>query len=134
MRPSEAPSYRVGMTIPQFRATVAEIGGQIGLVSVSGELDLYEERSFREALGAAEALRGRAIVVDLSGVSFMDSTVCGILVGESERLGREGCRLTLVTNRNHASRVLEVARIDQLVPVFPSLHAAFAELLLEPVA
>ena len=122
------------MTIPQFRATVAEIGGQIGLVSLSGELDLYEERPLRDALGAAEALRGRAIVVDLSGVSFMDSTACGVLVGESKRLGRDGCELTLVTNGSHASRVLDVAGIDQLVRVFPTLHAAFAELLLEPVA
>ena len=122
------------MTIPPFRATVAEIGGEIGLVSVSGELDLYEERPFREALRAAEALQGRAIVVDLSGLSFMDSTACGILVGESKRLGRDGCRLTLVTNGNCASRVVEVAGIDQVVPVYPTLHAAFAELLLEPVA
>jgi anti-sigma B factor antagonist len=134
MRPSEARSYGAGMTFLDFRATVAEIGGQIALVSVSGELDLYEERSFRDALSAAEALRGRAVVVDLSGLSFMDSTACGVLVGESKRLGRDGCRLALVSNGNSASRVLEVAGIDQIVPVYPTLHAAFSELLLEPVA
>ena len=70
-------------TIPPFRATVAEIGQDIALVSVSGELDLYVERELREALSAADKLGSPTVVVDLSAVSFMDSTVCGILVGEA---------------------------------------------------
>ena len=66
--------------IPPFRATVAEVGGQIALVSVSGELDMYVESELRDALAAGTALGSQTLVVDLSGVSFMDSTACGILV------------------------------------------------------
>ena len=36
--------------------------------------------------------------------------------------------------RNSTGRVLQVAGIDQVVPVYPTLHAAFQELLLETVA
>jgi anti-sigma B factor antagonist len=121
-------------SVAPFRATVAEVGGRIALVSVSGELDLYVERELRDAFTAAEGLRSSAVVVDLSGVSFMDSTVCGILVGEAKRLRRDGSGLYLVSHGTRASHVLEVAGIDQVIHVFPTLHAAFRDLLLEPVS
>lgn len=120
-------------TVPPFRATVAEIGHDFALVSVSGELDLYVERELREALAAADKLGTPTVVVDLNGVSFMDSTVCGILVGEATRRRHEGAELVLVSNRNRASRVLEVAGIDRVIAVHPTLHAAFKDLLLEAV-
>jgi anti-sigma B factor antagonist len=120
-------------TVPPFRATVAEIGQDIALVSVSGELDLYVERELRDAIAAADKLGTPTVVIDLSGVSFMDSTVCGILVGEAARRRREGGELVLVSNRNRASRVLEVAGIDRVVAVHPTLHAALKDLLVEVV-
>jgi len=113
---------------------VAAIGGRVVLVSVSGELDLYVEREMREALEAAEALGAPAAVVDLSGVTFMDSTICGVLVREVKRRHRDGSELVLVSNGPRTRRVLEVSGIDQLVAVYPTLHLAFQELLLEPVA
>jgi anti-anti-sigma factor len=118
-------------TVPPFRATVAEIGQDIALVSVSGELDLYVERELRDALAAADNLKTPTVVIDLSGVSFMDSTVCGILVGEASRRRRDGGELVLVSNRNRASRVLEVSGIDRVVAVHPTLHAALKDLLVE---
>lgn len=118
-------------TVPPFRATVAEIGQDIALVSVSGELDLYVERQLRDALAAADKLGTPTVVIDLSGLSFMDSTACAIIVGEATRRRREGSQLVLVSNRNRASRVLEVAGIDRLIPIHPTLHAAFKELLVE---
>jgi anti-sigma B factor antagonist len=122
------------MVIPPFRATVAEIAGRVALVSVSGELDLYVEKDLREALASAELLATPMVIVDLSGVSFMDSTACGILVAELKRRRRHGVELVVISNGNPVGRVLEVAGIDQIVPVYPTLHAAFQELLLEPVA
>jgi anti-sigma B factor antagonist len=121
-------------SVPPFRATVAEIGEHIALVSVSGELDLYVETDFRAALEAAQLLGRPTVVVDLSGVSFMDSTVCGLLIAEAKRRRREHGELVLVSNGNRAGRVLAVSGIDQVVAVHPTLHAAFQGLLVEPVS
>ena len=118
--------------IPPFRATVAEVGDRIALVSVSGELDLYVEKELRDALARAAELGSAALVVDLNGAAFVDSTICGILVGEAKRRRREQGRLLLVANAKRVTRVLEISGIDRFVAVHPTLHSAFQELLLEP--
>ncbi|HET7758399.1 MAG TPA: STAS domain-containing protein [Gaiellaceae bacterium] len=120
-------------TIPPFRATVAEVGDRIALVSISGELDLYVENELRAALATAAELGSSALVVDLSGVAFMDSTVCGVLVAEAKRRRREQGQLLLVANGKRVKRVLQVSGIDRFVAVHPTLHSVFQELLLEPV-
>src|SRR5215210_8946383 len=120
------------MTVPPFRATVAELGNELGLVSVSGELDLFVQADLRDSLAAADRLGVHTVVVDLSGVSFLDSTICGALVGEAKRRQAAGGELILVTNGPPTSRVLEVAGIDRVIPTFATLHGALQELLLEP--
>jgi anti-sigma B factor antagonist len=120
------------VSVPPFRATAAELGSGLGLVSVSGELDLYVERDLRDALAAADGLGLHTVVVDLSGASFMDSTICGILVGEAKRRRSSDGDLVLVSNGTRTSRVLEVAGIDRVIRMFPTLHAALEEMLLEP--
>lgn len=122
------------VSVPPFRATVAEIGERIALVSVSGELDLYAEPDFRGALDAAQLLGCPTVVVDLSGVSFMDSTACGVLVGEAKRRRRDHGELVLVSSGKRAGRVLEVSGIDRFFAVHRTLHSAFQDLLLEPAA
>jgi anti-sigma B factor antagonist len=121
------------MSVPAFRATVAEIGSNVALVSVSGELDLYVEEEFHKALEAADLLGTPAVVVDLSGVTFIDSTACGILVAEAKRRVRDQGQLVLVSSGKATARVLEVSGIDRVVAVHPTLHAAFQDLLPEPV-
>jgi anti-sigma B factor antagonist len=120
------------VSVPPFRATVAEIGSQIALVSVSGELDLYVEEELREALDAAELLGVRTVVVDLSGATFMDSTTCGLLVREAKRRRRNDGELVLVANAPQLTRGLEVAGTDRIVNVYATLHDALQEFLLAP--
>jgi anti-anti-sigma factor len=121
-----------GVSVPPFRATVAEVGSGLGLVSLSGELDLYVEQDLRRSLTAADELGVPTVVVDLSGVSFMDSTICGLLVEEAKRRRRGDGELALVTNGPRTSGVLELAGIDRVVRMFPTLHEALQQLLLEP--
>lgn len=113
---------------------MAEIGCNVALVSISGELDLYVAPGLRAALHSADQLGTATVVVDLSGVALMDSTACGILVGEAKRRLRHDGQLVLVSSGKHTRRVLEVAGIELIVSVHPTLHAAFQDLLPELVA
>jgi anti-sigma B factor antagonist len=117
------------VTVLPFRATVAELGNGLGLLSVSGELDLYVEPELRTLLGSADGHAAETVVVDLSGVSFLDSTICGLLVGEAKRRRGAGGELVIVSNGSRATSVLEVAGIDRVIRRFPTLHDALQTLL-----
>jgi anti-anti-sigma factor len=120
------------ITVLPYRATVAELGNELKLVSVSGELDLYVEPDLRASLASADGIRGSTVIVDLSGVSFLDSTICGVLVAEAKRQRALNGDLAIVSNGSHAARTLEVAGIDRVIRVFGTLHEALQTLLEAP--
>ena len=85
--------------------------GPVVIVTLQGELDLAQARDLRHALMAACSRAGRLVVVDLLRVTFVDSTILGVLVGTRKRL-EPGCRIVVV---NAAPIVMRVMRITGLL-------------------
>jgi anti-anti-sigma factor len=79
---------------------------------LQGELDLETAPQFRGRM--AEAEHGAdTVVVDLRGVTFMDSCGIGELVGANQRAHRDGRRLILVKSEDTPiDTVLHVAAVD----------------------
>ena len=116
------------MILDDFHATVASLDGTLALVSVSGELDLYTSRRLQEAIGEATSVGADQVVVDLSGVGFIDSTALGVIVQESKRLEGRGQSLLLVINDPRMLRVFEVTGLDRVLRRHATLHDALVEL------
>jgi anti-sigma B factor antagonist len=112
-----------------YRATAADLGSDLALLSVSGELDLYVEPELGHSLASVDGMGATTVVVDLSGAAFLDSTICGLFVGEAKRRRDAGGELVLVGNGSRAIQALELAGIDRVVRVFPTLHLALESLL-----
>lgn len=72
---------------PTF-ACLLEQHADVVVVSVHGELDLASAATLRHRLLGLFALPVTSVTLDLSGVSFMDSTGLSVLVG-AERLAAE---------------------------------------------
>src|SRR5438094_966837 len=90
-----------------FRAAVASLTRDLVLVSVSGELDLYTAGQLQARIDEAGAVGADTVLVDLSEVSFVDSTALAALVQETKRLEGRGHSLVLVTNDPRTRRVVE---------------------------
>jgi len=128
MEPSRTAAGPTNGVSP-YRATVAELGRELLLLSVSGELDLYAEPDLMDSLAAADEPGASTVILDLSGVAFLDSTICGALVREAKRRRRAGGELVLVGNGSQATQALELAGIDRVVRLFPTLHSALETLV-----
>jgi anti-sigma B factor antagonist len=89
-----------------------EIDGETHVIEVDGQIDLYSAPEFKErTLGVIE--RGtRRVVVDLSGVTFMDSTGLSVLIGAFKRLRLLDGRLTIVVADDDIRRIFEVTGLD----------------------
>jgi len=95
------------------------------VVSPAGELDLSNGEAFEEAIAGARAKGATALVLDLTGLTFMDSSGLRILLdawNESQLADR---RLTLVVPKDGlVRRVLEISGCDGVVPIVDQLADA----------
>jgi anti-sigma B factor antagonist len=63
------------------------------------------------------------LVVDLSLVTFLDSTTLGVLVGITRRL-EEGARMAIVCTRPNVLRIFEFSGLDGTFAIFSTLDEA----------
>jgi anti-anti-sigma factor len=93
------------------------------LVTVTGELDIATAPQLREALtGRPDA--GGLVVVDLTRVTFMDSTALGVLIRLQQALTAEGARLAVVCPPGPARLLFEVTGLDAELSLFDTLADA----------
>ena len=99
--------------------------GTRSVITVNGEIDVYTAPSLRERLNELVAAGQYDLIVDMSGVEFLDSTGLGVLVGGLKRVRSHDGTLRLVCAQE---KILKVFRITGLTKVFP-IHATLDEAL-----
>ena len=107
---------------PPVRATESRNGAVV--ITLAGELDLYNADEVRAAFVKALDDGATILVVDMSAVEFMDSTALGVLVEARSKLGNDGLRLA--APQLGARRTLQVSGLDRHLPVYDSVDAALA--------
>jgi anti-sigma B factor antagonist len=98
-------------------------GAPYCLVRLSGEADVTGTETLRGLLAAETARKPRLLVIDLSGLHFMDSAALHAILRVGRDLNRDGDVLALAAPRDPA-RALSLSGADQLVAVHPSVRAA----------
>jgi anti-sigma B factor antagonist len=93
------------------------------VVSLAGELDLYNAEEVRSGLLDACAGNPDVLVVDLEQVTFIDSTALGVLVDAHRRMGGRD-KFRLAAPGLETRRALEVSGLDQHFSVHDSVADA----------
>ena len=91
--------------------------GDCAVLRVAGEIDVYTAPRLREGMLDLVAKGAVHLLVDLKGVTFLDSTGLGLFVGCLRRVRAHDGSLTLVIS---AEPILRVFRITGLSSVLPS--------------
>jgi anti-sigma B factor antagonist len=97
--------------------------GDALVLSLAGELDLADAPALREALRRAAERSPKRLVVDLTDVTFVDSTILGALVEARSALG--GDAFALAAPGFEVRRALEVSGLDRHFTIessAPPLH------------
>ena len=126
-RPSPAPAPPSGGTPLEVAVESAPYGA---LVAIEGELDLATVPRVSTALAAEPVASAGAIVIDLTGVAFMDSTGLAALVGFQLELAARGGRLAVACPEGPARLLLDVTGLVEQLAVFatrPEAEAAARE-------
>ncbi len=92
--------------------------GTTPVLQVSGEIDLATVPYFRDQLLRAVSLHdGETVVVDLDGVTVLDDTGLGILLGTAGRARERGGDLVIVSNNERLLARFELTRLDRALEV-----------------
>jgi anti-anti-sigma factor len=104
------------------------LGGARG-IALCGELDLTGAPRIEEQIQSALLEGDGAFVLDLSRLSFMDSTGVNALLRARSLLGREGRDLVVVCPPGPVRRVLEIIGVVDMLAPFASREQAAAALV-----
>lgn len=96
------------------------------VIDVEGEVDMFTAPKLRERIVQTVDAGRHRIVVDLEGVSFIDSTGLGTLVGGLKRVKEHQGILALVCTSRPVLRVLDITGLDNVFPTFSSVDEALA--------
>lgn len=116
------------MSYATYNSTVRAVRreGSAAIVEVVGDIDLNRSQEFQSALlTALEPLPGR-VVVDLSGVPYMDSSGVASLVKLLGRCRRASVPLALVGLNVRVASVFQVTRLDTVFEILPTVTEAVA--------
>src|SRR3989442_13426687 len=86
--------------------------GDVVVLHVAGEVDVFTAPQLREALVGAIEEGSRDVVVDLQGVGFLDSTGLGVLVAGLKRVRQSGGDLSLVCTPEYILKILGIAGLE----------------------
>ena len=97
------------------------------VLRVEGIIKLGESAEFlAQNLGRVLEKEAGNVVVDLSAINYIDSTGIGELVGYLGRFRSTGRKLILVNPSDRIRKLLAVAQLDKLFPIFESIEDVLA--------
>ena len=111
---------------PRDGLVSAEARGRSCVLRLAGDLDLFSAEVLRRELEAALPAGPAVAVVDLREVSFLDSTVLGLLLLASRRMEAQGGALVLAAPGPAVERVLDVSGLRAYLPAYPTVDEALA--------
>lgn len=113
--------------VGEVRTEPGDNGAQVAVLT--GEHDLGTVPAVREAFEGVVA-KGTPLIVDLSGTTFVDSSILGAVLDIRRQAGEADLGFAVVSDgaAEPVRRVLEVTGLAEELPVHPSREAAYAAL------
>lgn len=90
-----------------------------------GELDAFTVSRFRQEVAQ---VAGSQVVIDMSGVPFLDSSGLGALIGAIRRVRELGGNVAIACNRPSVEHLLRTTGFDRIVTLAESVEEAAASL------
>jgi anti-sigma B factor antagonist len=103
---------------------VQQIGADVAVVTGVGRLNMVSAPAFRESVTNVLATGRNKVVVDLSGVEFMDSSGLGALVGCLKSARQAGGDLRIASPTKQVLMVLQLSNIDRILRAYDTVAEA----------
>jgi anti-sigma B factor antagonist len=114
----------VSFAQPRFRTSERDIDARTTIIAVDGEIHASTAPEFSGVLAAAVEAGRTQLVLDLTGVMFIDSTGLSVLLNALRRVTRAGGAMALVCSNPTVLRLFEITRLDSTFNLHPDVERA----------
>ncbi len=97
---------------------------EIKVLEISGSFDIYTAEPIRSWLEQTVCDQPANVILDLSGVNFIDSTALAIMVQGIKRARERNGDIRLCGLQQPVRMVLELTRLDKVFEIFPNKEQA----------
>lgn len=88
------------------------------IAMLNGEIDHHKAPDIREAIDLKiESVKPKTLVLDYTGVSFMDSSGIGLVMGRYKLMKEIKGKIVISNPSSHISRVMKLAGLDRLAQI-----------------
>ena len=93
--------------------------GSATKLSLHGELDISGVAAVHQELARLAGGDSRDVILDLSGLEFIDSTGLSCLIEANDIARAKGLSLSIVPGEEEVARVLRLTGLDRILPLVP---------------
>ncbi len=106
-----------------FSAIIRQVG-QVSVVKVSGKLTSFESGALRASIAQLLKEGRKQILLNLSGLVYLDSSGIGDLVHTYMSVIKSGGEMKVVGLTEKVEEILKITQLYQVFPEFKDEHAA----------
>ena len=100
----------------------------LGILAIEGDIDLYQTPVVKEKLDSLIQGKMQRILVDMSRVNYIDSSGLALFIECLQRIGSYDGKLGLFGLQPTVRHIFEIARLDQVLHIYPDETTARAAL------
>ena len=105
---------------------VRKSGNGVSIIDITGDVNAFAESALMEAYTQACNGNTRAIILNFSGLEYMNSSGIGLLVTLLIRVNRQKQQLLAYGLTEHYRQIFELTRLNEAIGIYPSEAEAIA--------
>jgi anti-sigma B factor antagonist len=114
------------MAEPDVSMDVREIDERTSVIDIKGDVTAASEQPLMDAYQKASGTSTRAIILNFSGLEYMNSGGIGLLVTLLVRANRHGQGMFAFGLNDHYRQIFELTRLDDAIGIHESEEGALA--------
>lgn len=99
--------------------------GTSALVTIRGDFDVQVVQEVAAKLAEVEETKPELLVLDLSGLSFLDSSGMGVIAAANARAGDAGRRFAVVHPPYGVMRAFTLSGLDEVITIVDDLASVY---------
>jgi anti-sigma B factor antagonist len=114
------------MSVSKLTTEVRKVNPATSVIDIHGEINAQAESTLMDAYTQASAAGVRSIILNFSGLEYMNSSGIGLLVTLLIRIRRQNQRLMAFGLSDHYEQIFELTRLNEAIGIYSSEMEAMA--------